>query len=243
MGGRPELQPYLDCFNLLRVLLTIFERSNFEDIATAKDSMQTHHIATARLYPRSLEMKIHGQVHIIDFWEYWKVLLSCFGPERHHLIMKRCMSFSYRKSCNTALAYDTRIWFQNLKSANLSQPMHLAGNIHAANREVNWPGMDATMLFTTYSCNLQTERGMLQKHDLLQWGDAGSTQVGIAIGFASTNNVAIPYVAFIHACLPAVAGAWRTQVHQVTLLDAAVIVGSVPYLKQADIVMPLLHAC
>jgi len=188
-------------------------------------------------------MKIHGQAHVVDFWEYWKVLLSCFGPERHHLIMKRCMSFSYNKACRTALAYDVRIWIKNLQLPNLYEPAHLAGNIRTSSCDVAWPGVDTIVTISAWAGSLQTEYGMLCKGDLLQYTDADHQMLGSAIGFAKTNVADPRYVVFMHTCIrdPARAGAWRTQSHSISLVRALDIVGAVPYIKHDDYVVPLLH--
>ena len=46
----PALQPYLDCFALLRILLNIFERGDINYLNTCRQTMHTHHILFARLY-------------------------------------------------------------------------------------------------------------------------------------------------------------------------------------------------
>ena len=162
------LQPYIDCFDLLRILLNIFEHGDVAEIGVARDVMHSHHVLFARLYPICMKLKVHGQVHIIDFWEYWQRLLSCFGPERHHLIMKRCMAFSYKKAADTALAYDVRIWLNNLENPALYEPVHLAGTVHTAATHVEWPGLPAGMTITAWAVSLKCEQGTFHKSDLLQ---------------------------------------------------------------------------
>ena len=202
----------------------------------AREAMQAHHALFARLYPACLKIKIHGQVHILDFWEYWQVLLSCFSPERHHLIMKHVMGFAYHKCCETALAYDVRVWMKNLELPYLFMSTHLAGKVITE----TWIIHGIPWSVTAWSGSLQTEKGMLHKGDIVQWDDRGDRLIGFAIGFAMTSHADTPFAAVVHACDRTPAG-WIAQTLRVHVIDAVAIVGSVPYIKRDGYIMPLLH--
>ena len=234
--AKPELQPYVDCFALLRILLNIFERGNIKDIDTARDAMHSHHVLFAKLYPSSMKQKIHGQIHIIDFWVHWGALLSCFGPERHHLIMKKCMSFSYNKAHLTALAYDVRLWVNNLQLPDLFEPIHLAGTIRIVDREISW--LPEGMRVRAWSGSLQTVAGMISKRDLIQWGRDAS--LGFAIGFAQTTSAAIPYLAFVHPCELHRPGYYK-KLASVVAVNGHAVVGAVPYSTHDDLIAALIH--
>ena len=238
-----ELSEYIDCFALLRILLNVFERGDLKDLGVAREAMHAHHVLFAKLYPQCMKAKIHAQVHVPDFWELWKALLSCFGPERHHRIMKQCMSFSYKKPCQTSLAYDVRKWFKDVTSPTTFMPIYLAGTVRQGDYSLDLPGYPE-LTITAWAGSLQCESGMLSKKDVLQWDIAGRPVVGIAIGFASTTLAYAQFVALVHTCRqdPACPVAWLTQTTSIEIINANSIIGSVPYILHDHYIVPLLHS-
>ncbi len=147
--------------------------------------------------------KLHGQVHIVDLWEYWGVLLSCFGPERHQKLFKRVMSYSYHRGHRSSLAHDVRSWVRELNSETLFEPTHLVGKKREIQYEMPWPGSTVPITFHTWGVALMTATsGTIAKRDLLQY-DNGHLGVGLgfAVGFAQTDAAHMfQYVAFIWPC-------------------------------------------
>jgi hypothetical protein len=239
-GVGASLSPYLDCFDLLRIILSIFQQGRLIDIPTLGAAMQTHHVLFVQLYPESAKPKVHQQVHILDFWLYWKELLSCFGPERHHRLMKRVMGFSYRGAHKTALAYDVRIWIKNLGRGDLFMPMHLAGTIRAWDYGVFWQGC-GQVTFSKRAASLNCEFGMLSKNDLVQYREHGVVRVAFVAGFAATIAPHVWYVAVVWPCEALSPTIWRRQCTSLSIVRASAIVGSVPYIENDGLVAPLLH--
>jgi hypothetical protein len=234
------LQPYIDCFVMLRIIFTILQRADIQDLELLKDATQTHHSLYMELYPLCLKPKLHAVAHIYDFWKRWHRLLSCFAPERHHRCMKKTMSFSYNRSQMTTLAYDVRSWFKSLDNDAIFQPTHLVGP-RECDREVYIGGR--VVLIQAWSLSLNTEKGHLYKGDALQWFH-GTTQVGFAIGFVKAHvDNEDRYFAFVRGCTKSSEVAWVRTNEQASplVVHASVIVGSVPYVEIDGNIVPLLH--
>ena len=124
-AGDQEWADRRECFILLRIILVILQRGNIGDLPTLRSACRSH----SELYKRFYHCipKLHEVAHVADYWWWWKALLSCFGPERHHKLMKRVMGFAYKNAGKTALAYDIRTWFKNLDLEELYMPTHLSG--------------------------------------------------------------------------------------------------------------------
>ena len=207
-----SLQPHIDCFALLRVILVMLQRGINDEIDDCLEAMQTHHRLFFRLYFSCMKAKIHLQVHVVDMWRRWGVLLSCFGPERHHKLMKRAMSFSYNNPGKIALAYDVKTWIDNLKRECTFLPTHLAGTIRSVQQSLIWPGLGNILVVQwAVSCNTECGQGLFSKGDLLQWEEEQVVHIGFCIGFARTTSVAIPYVAFLYKCIPSGPTSWQRQ--------------------------------
>ena len=52
--------------------------------------------------------KLHYAGHILDCWEHWEELISCFGAESKHKEPKQIMAFCYNQVAKTALAKEAR---------------------------------------------------------------------------------------------------------------------------------------
>ena len=158
-----ELQPYFNSFDLLRVIICIFQRGDRHELPTLRSAMQSHHEVYAQLY--HCIAKIHGQSHIVDYWEYWGPLLSCFGPERHHKLFKRVCSYSFNKFERSSLAHDVRTWICDFRKDELFMAMHLCGKRRPCNFSLPWPGCSRPIIINEWSGSLNTEAGMLSKGD------------------------------------------------------------------------------
>ena len=201
-----------------------------------------HHKLMEELYPAALKPKIHWAVHVIDSWDHVGVLLSCFGPERKHRLMKRIHSFCFNKAHLTTLAHDVSSWMENLNSDCLYQPVHLAGNIRPLSLVIPWPGSYRDITILEYSQQLVHEHGQLRRNDLLQWHDGASVCVGFAIGYGRTDLHEVGHVAFVHECVPRSPETWIRQSERVSMVRAACVVASVLFFEHGDYVVPLLHS-
>jgi hypothetical protein len=187
--------------------------------------------------------KLHSQIHVIHFWAYWRVLMSCFGPERHHKLMKKVC----RNLCKTpyvgmtSLAYDINEWVRNLSIANVFMPTHLEGKEHRWDYEMRWTGVGAFNC-TSRAYGMRTEVGLMRKGDILQFPANGVQVVGVALGFAATDSAQVPFVAFVCPCDPIVGSCmWTTQTSQITAIRADAIVGVVMYAESDGAIAPVMH--
>ena len=237
--GYAELQDRICGFDLLRVILTILQRGKLEDVQTYRDALSAHNPIYAKYY--HLIPKLHGSVHIADLWEMWLALLSCWGPERHHRLMKRVMSFAYRRASRTALAYDVRNWLKYLDDPKLYMPIHLMGKSLAWNIQVAWPGLAHPVLCVARAATVQCEQGCLSKNDLVQYVHNGTQCMGFALGFAQTDSELVGHVAILSPCYPVAAGRWRRLDGALSIVTVASVVGSCPYIMRGDDIAPLVH--
>ena len=104
--------------------------------------------------------KLHQQAHISKFLDYWGVLLSCYAPENRHRLMKRIMDFCFNKATATVMAYDVRIWLQNIQLDCTFEAYHLSGNIDSIDVRVD------NMFLSSWSSWVQTPVGMFGKGDI-----------------------------------------------------------------------------
>ena len=157
--------------------------------------------------------------------------------------MKRVMSFAYHKSALTALAYDARIWLQNLELETVFMPVHLDGATKTWDFKLRFHGVDEIVCCVARSAQINTERGLLAKLDLLQYNNIhGDMCLGLALGYARTNSRRFHHLASVWPCCPCGPGAWRKQTARIEAIDVSAIVGACPYLESApDVFAPLVH--
>ena len=155
--------------------------------------------------------------------------------------MKRVMGFAYHKSTQTALAYDVRIWLQNLRIADVFRPIHLSGSVRPWDFTTLWPG-EGLIRCIFRAPHLNTEMGMMGKHDVLQYDVDGSVRMGMAMGYAQTTSQRFPYVAFIWPFEGLSPSTWRKQFATIAILDARAIVGPAPYFEEDGVITCLVHA-
>ena len=162
-------------------------------------------------------------------------MLSCFGPERHHKLMKTIMRFSFNKAAGTALAYDVRQWYRNILDPKVLQCTYLDGLIH----EVAIALFDGTVEVhvNAWSLQMMTAKGMLQQGDLLWWGSG----VGAATGFLRCKKAIHGefLVAFVHGCREMSPGKWQPQNTVIKHVMVDEIVGALPFIVEDNLYLPL----
>jgi hypothetical protein len=230
-----ETMQYVDCFDLLRAILAILQRGDIRDLPTARMAVQCHHRHYNSLGYHKIP-KLHIPVHILDFWEYWSRLLSCFGPERHHKLMKRVMSFSYNKGATTTLAHDVRTWIRNLDLPHLYRAVHFTGTVR--NISINVVG---GLVLVSWAGALNTPMGLLAKHDLIQYKTDDGDRVGLVVGFAC-DNAGLNYVAVVTPLMLEPSGGWRRLNGILSIVPVPAIIGGVPFFEIDQSIYALLHA-
>ena len=237
-----ELQRYILCFDLLRIILCILQRGDINELATFKDAMQTHHNEYMMLYHRI--PKLHAAHHVVHMWRYWGSLLSCFGPERHHLLMKRVLRFAYKNCTKSILAYDVRQWMKHVRDQNVFRPFHLVGKLHDTDVEVMLTTSGAVYRFLSWAGCLNSLSGLLSKGDVLQYKVNGSTFLGLALGFGKTSAAEpFTYAAFVRPCSLVARSRFAPQAEAVSIVWVGALIGSVPFVLNPDNTMDvLLHA-
>ena len=235
----PGLQRALDCFALLRVILAIFQRGCLGNIPTLQGAMRTHHELFASLYPMSVKRKMHQQKHLPEFWIRWNVLLSCFGPERHHKVMKRVHGYAFNKSPKTVLASDLQQLVKGLGRSDTVEPYSLRGCAHACNAA--FLTSDHILIqCTAWALLMNSPTGQLAKGDLLQWRENGLMRIGFALGFARTGGAHPEHVAFARACTARGPSTWGRQGAEVCVVQAPAIVGNVFFADIGGEITPAL---
>ena len=119
--------------------------------------------------------------------------------------MKRVMSFSFKHGPLTTLAYDVRVWIQNLNLAELYMAVHLSGTIKALALQVDLP--TGSVQLTAWSASMNTPTGTLYKKDAIQYKTDAGVSVGIAMGFA--RDAAFNHVALLTPLALQAGGLWQ----------------------------------
>ena len=176
------LEVHLQRFTLLRIIILLLQDGNASSLPCFEQSPRTHHTLFNHVYWNLSKNKLHGVMHIVDAWKRWRKLLSCFGPARHHKIMKRAMSFCYKRGDKSCLAYDVRRFMTKIHDATSFQQIHWGGAISSEPFNVSVGGRQISITFC--SAEVVAVRGRMFKKDLLQWNDAANVaSVGFALGF------------------------------------------------------------
>jgi hypothetical protein len=233
-------EKHLACFDLLRIMLTILQRGDAAGIPCLRQAMQTHHVLDAKLY--RLIPKVHGQIHVVDFWSYWGSLLSCFGPERPHNLMQRVMVCSYKAGDRTTPAYDVSYWLRNVMLPELYMPIHLSGTQRNWEYSLPRPG-GGVVHFTTWSADLNTPNGLICKGDVLQYTDGGVVSTGFAAGFAqAATTQPVEFAAVVWPCKRLSDNTWEPQSSELRVAPLATVCGATPWRRDGTPIAPMLHA-
>ena len=181
------LQEHVECFEYMQTLFALFKRADVNDVPKAYDLTQKHHRVFMALYDVA-KPKLHYCMHVIDCWRRHGKLLSCFGAESNHRFSTDVFSFSYRKPCTTALAFDLRRLFQAVCEPRTYKETQLAGTIASWN---DYPTVDMGQLGIATIIGSSAEMvgpfGRYFKGDLLQWSFGGRTRLGLAECFVEVD--------------------------------------------------------
>ena len=234
------LEVHLQCFTLLRIMITLLQDGNFSSLPCFEQAARTHHTLFNQIYWNLSKNKLHGIMHIVDAWKRWQKLLSCFGPERHHRNMKRTLLFCYNRGDKSSLAYDVRKFMTKIHDASAFQQFHLGGTIRE--KPFNVPMGGGHISITSYSAEVVAVRGRMLKTDLLQWNDAANVaSVGFALGFATTYDAEC--VAFIRTCVRRSASSWVDDPSSpIAVIDVRRLEGAVPYILDGRLILPSLYS-
>jgi hypothetical protein len=234
------LEVHLQCFTLLRIMITLLQDGNFSSLPCFEQAARTHHTLFNHVYWNLSKNKLHGIMHIVDAWKRWEKLLSCFGPERHHKIMKRALGFCYNRCDKSSLAYDVRRFMTKIHDASALQQFHVGGNI--IEKPFNVPMRGGHISITSYSAEVVAVRGRMLKRDLLQWNDAANVaSVGFAVGFGTTSHAEC--VAFIRTCVRRSASSWVDDPSSpIAVIDVRRLEGAVPYILDGRLIVPSLYS-
>ena len=158
-------------------------------------------------------MKLHALQHVVDSWEYWRTLLSCFGPERKHKLMKKVMHFSYRNAGKTTLAHSIRKYIRSLLLP------HAFTAVHFCHKRYSVTGLPPIVLrdfgvceIVEHGCTIHTAFGKVKKGDLVCYQDVhGVKGIGFSLGFACVRLQfgAHFMIAVLSVCEPCGNGRWR----------------------------------
>jgi hypothetical protein len=234
--GIESLQPFIDCFFALRIMLSVLQRADPSEIHILESSTLLHARLYKKCYPDCLKPKFHAAFHLADFWRYWGVLVSCFAAERHHKLFKQVCQFSFNHYTRTALAYDVRQWLANIMDDTLYQQTHLAGKIHKVQVRLEVGGGAFDIEETAGAINTVT--GYIYNKDIVQWADStGMNQIGQCMGFMRTSQW--QYLFVVNGLTRVDAQSWDVPTRpSPVVLKAEAIAGAVPYVQVGHRVVP-----
>jgi hypothetical protein len=227
----PDLQPYIDCHNLLWNIIGILKTGDKRAIPQLRIAVHSHHILFARLYPQCMKTKIHAAAHVADYWEFWSVLLSCFGPERYHQWMKKIMKFAYNKACKTALAYAVRKWFADIGEEDTYSPAHFVGKVYLVtdSPRLNVPQYGVALV-RHWGAKMQTPSGLVGQKDLIRVLLSGSSieHLVFVVAFARLDVNGV-LVVVVRVCTKVEGSQCWRRAATLALINVDQIVCSVPY--------------
>ena len=176
---------------------------DYNAIADFRVAAHSYHVLFKMLYPLCCKTKLHCLQHVADSWEFWKLLINCFSPERNHRIMKGVMRFAYKKAPNTALAYAIRTWLSAITAEHAFSAVHFVGTVFSVQaRPILLPAHgEATIL--EWCPKLRLPCGLICVGDLLRYQSSlqSSTGFGFAIGFAKLQvSTGYLFIAVITVC-------------------------------------------
>ena len=235
-AAHPDWQDSLDCFDLLVVILDLLRQGDRRRTSTLRAAIQSHHVLYLRLQYHRVA-KLHLQAHIVDFWEYYGTLLSCFSTERKHRLFKNVGRYNRKSHNKTALAHDVRSWMKRLDDPNLYSAERLVQS-RPWNYVLPWCGIAVTL--AQKSGTFQSEIGYFRKGDLLRYSVDGADKLGLALGFASSDYAPLPFLVFLTPCEPSVAG-WNLHTAIVHVVSTQRIRCAVPYSNGDGSITPFLR--
>ena len=235
------LKEHVACFDAMQTLFAIFKRSRSEDIPTAHELTRKHHVMYSKLYGDCLKPKLHYCKHVVDCWQRFGILLSCFGAESNHRFSMDIFSFSYRNPCMTALAFDVRRLFQAAKDSKSFQHTFLTGTVVDCDEAAEF-GEWGNVNVIASSMGLATPCGHLSQGDLVEWHVGASQRLGICKVFAEVRKRSgeAMWVAIVDELGHRIGGVWAS-VHT-TVVGSSLIVTALPFVQEDEFVRPLYAA-
>ena len=222
----------------MQTLFALFKRTDVNDVPKAYDLTQKHHRVFMALYDVA-KPKLHYCMHVIDCWRRHGKLLSCFGAESNHRFSTDVFSFSYRKPCTTALAFDLRRLFQAVCEPRTYQETQLAGTIASWN---DYSIVDMGPLGIATIIGSSTELvgpfGRYFKGDLLQWSFGGRTRLGLAECFVEVDvGHSQRCVAILEELGHKQSGVWGPL--HTSIVCSSLLVAAIPFVSEDNYVRPV----
>ena len=232
------LNEHVQCFEAMQRVFAIFKKGSRDDIPLARQANLEHHTLYMQLYSHCGKPKLHYCSHVIDCWQRVGKLLSCFGAESNHRFSADVFSFSYKKPCKTALAFDIRRLFAAARDPTTFQMYVLAGSAVAwgddAGVDFGEPWGRAYVIAS--STEIVTTVGRFFRNDLVEWHDK---QIGFCKAFfhmRMAGNYTI-HAAVIEQLTHSMAGLWTRS--GIAIVNAALLECALPYVEEAGYVRPV----
>ena len=185
----------------------MFRKGDLSCVNQLRRGIHTHHMLFGMLYKACLKTKIHMSQHCVDSWVFWKRLLSCFGPERKHKIMKMVGHNSYNRFSSSCLYHTIKLWMEGLMHENAFESVHLCGTIydcHGLQRV--WMQRFGLVSIVDWSQMLRTPLGLLGVDDLVMYKSISALDTyGIILAFAriKLQDGSLVHVIGIQSCAKA----------------------------------------
>jgi hypothetical protein len=234
------LTRHIEGLEALQELFALFKKGHRQDIPRARALTRKHHeIFLELLDDKCARPKLHYCMHVIDCWERFGVLLSCFGAESNHRFSTDVFAFAYNKACTTALAFDIRRLTQAALDANTFTPTYLAGSV------AKWAGEDLTDMgpwgfakLVGSSTELVAPRGRFYKNDLVEWVAGNLQKLGrIQCSIEVDANGLRKFAVIVDELQHVRAGLW-TCIH-VSIVDSSMLRGTHPFVEEDGLFRPL----
>ena len=186
--------------------------------------------------------KLHYCMHVIDCWRRHGKLFSCFGAESNHRFSTDVLSFSCRKPCTTALAFDLRRLFQAVCEPRTYQETQLAGTIASWNDySILYMGPLGIATIIGSPTELVGPFGRYFKGDLLQWSFGGRTRLGLAECIVEADvGHSTCWVAILEELNHKQNGVWGLL--HTSVVCSSLLVAAIPCVSEGTFVWPVYVA-
>jgi hypothetical protein len=177
-------------------------------------------------------------MHVMDCWQRWGKLLSCFGAESNHRFSVDVFSFAYNRACTTVLAFDVRRLHLAVCDTQTFAERFLAGTITSWEGQTLDLGTWGLADLLNSSTELVVPFGRCYRGDLVVWIAENVQRIGLAQCFLQvTAACGSRYLALVHELTHVRSGAWSYT--QMTIVDSGLLFSTVPFVTEDDFVVPL----
>jgi hypothetical protein len=224
------------CLEMARRLLRLFAEGTVDKIAEARALTQKHHVLFKEVYGvTNMTIKIHLAPHVIDSWEYWKRLFSCFQCERHHKLACSAYKFAYNKCTKTATAHVFRSYIEHLKNPAVFEPVKLAGRRQSHFVEA------AFGRILTSAPELILKHAHLYEGDVVSYGvdSFGKCENFICVELHDGRREVVAAIAKYSKISPS---AWCTSNAVLELVPHVSLLKSLVYASDGDTIVPMIRA-